>query len=284
MVCLWNALFSADRLSSFRSSVPLTTPYTNTSEREFLPSKTVVQDEITKSMINNWMESTYINIPLLGLKVSISDFSFYNSSVMLFLTLYLLLSERRENREIGRLFQDVHNKRFRIAPECYLPTTVYRSVMSYMVFNLAMRPDEPIVSIVKDEEKPTKGPPHGSAMKVFMTNKYRSYFPEYNISLLRQIVSAVFFLPFASIVINSIYHIYFIIVSGFPWEEVLLSRLWMPVMAWEFICMFYVFYLTWKIKKFHNCTKTLVDEFKTYSVSEAGQFGEEVCVQDLGSA
>lgn len=227
-------------------------------------------------MIANWMESTYVSLPLINLKVSVSDFSVYNSTVMLFLTLYLLLCERRENREIGRLFQDVHAGRFRVGQACYLPTTVYRAVMAFMIFNLAQKNDDPIKSIISDEEKEIRRPVVGNIIKVFTVHVYRKLSDIYNkkfynrqIRQARELVYASFFLPLISIVANAAYHIIFIRSTEFPWGVKRLTLMEFPVLGWEFICMLYVAYLTWKILKFHYYTKKLVDAFKEYSAREA---------------
>jgi hypothetical protein len=168
------------------------------------------------------MESTYINIAVLGLKVSVADFSFYNSTAMLLLTLYLLLSERRENREIGRLF--------------------HQPIQFLEVNNVE------------------------SSREIFG---------------LRLVVNAIFFLPAVSIACNLIYHTFFIVISGFPWESTRLIRMRWPVLTWEVSCLVYVGYLTSRIIRFHGCTKDLVERFKIFSEQSRRDEGDNSLV--LGS-
>jgi hypothetical protein len=214
------------------------------------------QYELSKDLIQNWMESTYIDNSLLGLKVSVSDFSFYNSSAMLLLVLYLLLSERRENREVGRLFQSVVKGEFRAGRDCYLPYTVYRSVMSFMVFNLAANADEAIWSI------------HGDPPKAQPRNKREKWFMD-RVFLLHTSVTAIFLMPWLSILLNTAYHFFIISRSGFPWDGLALSFLYIPVMGWEVFSLLFVGYLTVKLRRFHHHTRHLANQFKDYSTQIA---------------
>lgn len=252
LVCLWNTILSVDRLNAFRATDPKIRQYLH-HDNTFAPEDGERRNEISKDLIANWMESTYIDSSLLGLKVSVSDFSFYNSTVMLLLSLYLLLAARRENREVGRLLQSVIKGEFSLGHNQYLPYTVYRSVMSYMVFNLSRNADARIWSIYDDVQVPNT-PPAGRTTRV-----------PFSVFLLHLSVLGMFMMPWLSITVNTLYHIFVIKFSDFPWGDRALGFLAWPVLIWEVLCLVFVGYLTITTREFAEHTRHLVDQFKLYS-------------------
>jgi hypothetical protein len=75
---------------------------------------------------------------LLGIHIAVSDFAVVNSAAQYFFVLYLLLTLRRENRELGQLLRDV---RCQLNP---IGRAVFSSISAYMVFNLNRTDDSEI--------------------------------------------------------------------------------------------------------------------------------------------
>ena len=194
LICIWNTALSVDRLSGFRiipikldnvgvcpgvlTDTPKSDPPPKGSPNfpDYRPQSwqyekkdtacipntlSGLYKQISDHYVERWMSSTYITIPLLGISVSVTDFSIYNSCAMIFLAIYLMLAARRENRELGtlliglkddlyldRLKEDVYpDKSTRDLHKYAVLRTVYRAVCSFMVFNIPKHNDRPISTL-----------------------------------------------------------------------------------------------------------------------------------------
>jgi hypothetical protein len=184
LICVWNTAFSVDRISTFRVR-----PLEITREQVCEPARApIVEDKPTvtaspsvavmhatpppkstvpcivgdaptlygklaEAFAAKWIESTYITIPILGVTISVMDFSIFNSCAMVFFSIYFLLSVRRENREVCSLLVDLrqgmyieHLKDDPVKRSVVL-RTVYRAVCSFMIFNVPQHNDEPITRL-----------------------------------------------------------------------------------------------------------------------------------------
>ena len=83
--------------------------------------------------MRSWVDTQVVSVALLGIKISVSDFAILGSSALFLCLFYLLLCERRENHEIGYLFQDICSQDSLLKIHGYHAFAV---VSSYMVFNL----------------------------------------------------------------------------------------------------------------------------------------------------
>jgi hypothetical protein len=83
--------------------------------------------------MRSWVDTQVVSVALLGIKISVSDFAILGSAALFLCLFYLFLCERRENHEVGYLFQDICSN------DTFLKTHGYHAVAivsSYMVFNL----------------------------------------------------------------------------------------------------------------------------------------------------
>ncbi len=90
-LALWNAYFSWYR--SFPANAALSSGTTS------------VQSEI----IRQWVESSYITLPFIGIKVGISDGAVFGSAGLSLLTLWLYLSIKREKKIIKSILNNTNN-------------------------------------------------------------------------------------------------------------------------------------------------------------------------------
>jgi hypothetical protein len=61
-----------------------------------------------QEQVRSWIDTQTVSVGLLGIKISVSDFAFLGSIALFLCNYYLLLCQRRENHDIGYLFQDIY--------------------------------------------------------------------------------------------------------------------------------------------------------------------------------
>jgi hypothetical protein len=61
------------------------------------PAANEIKRKVHEKVIDLWVESTYVDVPLLGVKASVSDSSVFGSIAMAILSVWLFFSSRREN-------------------------------------------------------------------------------------------------------------------------------------------------------------------------------------------
>jgi hypothetical protein len=260
LVCLSNTFLSVDLWDSFRLTLPPKCDNRGASpgsgvfcydsnEKGANPAFSI-SEEMYKRLIENWMDSTYIDIPVMGTRVSVMDLAFYNSCAMLLFTLYLLLSQRRENREIAYLLRDIHNKRQGLPHDSEARRTVYRGIMASMVFILPTKDDEGIRELSDEHDLPF--------------DKRRS------IRGVRKLVRVVAFLPCISIFFSFLLHMYLIFGTGFVnWAVTRLKEIETISELFELSALLYVIYLTKFVLKYHRDTCEILNEFYE-SLPESG--------------
>jgi hypothetical protein len=171
IVCLWNTYISSDRDFAFEPFPYLSTaipaqssqPMPGASAPPGSPSRQDVfardgketYRQLMPQQFKAWVDSQYVAVNLLGIRISVSDFAFLGTIGLNFFLFYYLLCVRRENREIGILLQDLCHTAItpqgtidasRLCPAAY---TTYSAVASYMVFNLNRRDDTPIHTLAE---------------------------------------------------------------------------------------------------------------------------------------
>jgi hypothetical protein len=189
IVCLWNTYISSDRDLAF---LPL--PYqidsaspgdpggktlagqrkarTNSENPDFALDRLEAYRQLLPQQFKAWVDSQFISVNLLGIRISVSDFDVLASFGLNFFLFYFLLCARRENREVGLLFSDFYheagiNGAFNIRNLSRSAYSVFVSVTSYMIFNLNKRDDSPIWSL-KGRPKDRKLP--GIRMTALLLN------------------------------------------------------------------------------------------------------------------
>jgi hypothetical protein len=138
IICLWNGYISTNRFIAERE---MPTDCGSLSPRDC--GERDRQRELLVDGYRSWVDSTSININLLGIRIGVSDFAVMDSMGLYILLYYSLLTIRRENREIGQLLRDTSAKLDQIGYAAYC------AVNSYMVFNLNRGDDRPIDSLVQ---------------------------------------------------------------------------------------------------------------------------------------
>lgn len=260
-------------------------------------SRNNVREAMTASLVSHWLDGVYVSIPLLGVRVSVHDFSIYNSLAMLLLTTYFMLSERRENREIGSLLRDVakgemYMRGLDVAPKKEAMMTVYRSICAFMIFNVPTTDDRPqrhLNETTNDNSNSrlewwmeiaariNRDISYGSALikRLILQGNPEPRAKEDNkghlVIGLRGLISCIYFLPFASIAadiafqIRHVGSIYAIWQWGAAWKTGIIA-----VVLLEGACFAFVLYFTLYIRLFNSATRSILSEFKTASSLKQG--------------
>ncbi len=136
VVALWNAYGSWNRDFVMMSDTSV----------NGLPKRTQSAHE---KLIGEWVSSEFVTIPLVSVKVNVSDAVLIAPIVISVLAIWFVLCLRRENRIIGSLLRETRTadpkERWRI----------WYSLTSYMVFSLVSDDDKPWTSL--DSAKHTYG-------------------------------------------------------------------------------------------------------------------------------
>jgi hypothetical protein len=128
-ICLWNAYFSWDRGFGFAT---LDSEANST------------HDDLIRDQLRAWVDSQSVTVNLLGIHIAVSDFAASNSAAQYFFVMYLLLTLRRENRELGQLLRDLRDQTDNVG------RAVFSAISAYMVFNLNRNDDNEIRSLSQD--------------------------------------------------------------------------------------------------------------------------------------
>jgi hypothetical protein len=159
IVTAWNAYFSSYR------SFPLNfgafpTPETATTFSE-------------KELLKQWVESLWITISPLGIKIGISDAAVLSSISLYIIVVWLFFAVRRQNRAVGNLLYDMRNVS---QPE--LHDLVFHAIATSMLFISVSDNDRPFAQVADVRD----------------ANARRSV-------LLRKTITVLFYLPAISVVL-----------------------------------------------------------------------------------
>jgi len=118
-----------------------------TDGRKLSPEKmTEVTDQVQREIVSEWVKNQVISVGLLGIRVSVEDFSILGSLGLFIITMFLFYSIRNENIGIGNLFK--HGHKFTDWDDRYL---VYQGIVPHLIFLDLGDLHKPI----EDFEKPT---------------------------------------------------------------------------------------------------------------------------------
>jgi hypothetical protein len=169
--CLWNTYLSTNRQFAFDLSAPTNIVRSNIDSPDTSSmAQRARRDILVGQEVRAWVDSQSIAINLLGIHIGVSDFAVVNSIGMFIFVYYLLLSARRENREVGQLLRDLA---VNLKPVTVLDGSVtrtseaktvsghnayaaYCALNAYMVFNLNRTDDTPIDSLEEKVVDPKK--------------------------------------------------------------------------------------------------------------------------------
>jgi hypothetical protein len=109
-----------------------------------------VTDQIQQQVVSEWIKNQIVSVGLLGIRISVADFSVLGSLSLLIASLWLFFSLRTENLCIGNLL--THAFKFSNWDDRYY---VYQGIANYVVFSDSGRGDKPIQTFRKVEPPDT---------------------------------------------------------------------------------------------------------------------------------
>jgi hypothetical protein len=126
LIAAWNAYFSWTR------EIPLRLHSFPTDE---------VAAHAQRHLIDEWVSSQMIGIPLLGIRVGVGDAAPLGGLSVLILTIWFYFATRLENRAIGELLIDTLDETTEVK------SRIFHSISSYLVFITIATSDLPISSL-----------------------------------------------------------------------------------------------------------------------------------------
>ena len=126
LITAWNAYFSWTR------EIPL--------HNQSWPDDAVVT-HAQEHLIEEWVKSQMIDIPVLGIHIGMSDAAPLGGLGVFILAIWLYYSTRRENRTIGELLIDTLKE----SPD--VRSRIFHAIASYLVFLTIAKTDDPISSL-----------------------------------------------------------------------------------------------------------------------------------------
>jgi hypothetical protein len=221
--------------------------------------------ELQKALLKGWVDSMFVNVPLIGLKFSIADGWIIGGAALLILAIWEFYALRRENHLIGWLLQDVQGENRRVR------SFVFHGICGTQVFATLTENDEPI-SELKDPEMKTV-PAIRLAWKILL------YLPVIAIALIvaTDIVSIVWW----SAVFRSPHLPLLDIAKGGGTASVIYFMFVVAMQEAAALCMgFPTLFLLWRASRYQSGTITLLRKVaqQGWGAVEPGGDPEEVAV------
>jgi hypothetical protein len=271
IVCLWNTYISSDRDFAFqplpyptpRQPAPSgqTTVSTDPGHPDFGLDTHETYRQLLQQQFKGWVDSQYVSVNLLGIRISVSDFGVLAALGLDFFLFYYLLCVRRENREVGQLFRDFYRAALsgdgqfevdRLHPAAY---ATYSAVSSYLIFNLNRRDDAPIRSV-------DAFPKHQKLFGIRAVSHIMIYASLIAITAIiicdrmsdRKAASSTFF------------------ETAFRLDPNLNNvapdrRMYFSVVEWAAVAFgFWAAYMTWQIRRYQEATRDVFESFRRYLV------------------
>src|SRR5207302_6678065 len=109
---------------------------------------TEVTDRVQQEIVSEWVKNQVISVGLLGIRISVEDFSVLGSLSLLIASVWFFFSIRTENLSIGNLL--THAYQFAEWDDRYL---VYQGIVNHVVFLAFGRGDQPIRDFTTNESE-----------------------------------------------------------------------------------------------------------------------------------
>jgi hypothetical protein len=200
------------------------------------------REQLIAQQIKSWMESQLVGVPLLGLRLSVSDTAFLGSIGLFIFSFYYCMCMRRENHEIGSLLVEVNNERDEIR---YLALLRIRSSM---IFNSITDDDSPFRSL--------SGQRHPARHIRFSSSgfKFLVYLPALTVWLI--VVSDIYY--------AFIYESPFVLNVGSVWNNLPTPFRYQLILADAFalIVSYLIFGFCRGAARFHEGTREITEELK----------------------
>jgi hypothetical protein len=148
LVTVWNARMSPD--AGFARQPYWSYDKVFNPELQKREKITEVTDQVQQQIVSEWVKNQIVSVGLLGIRISVADFSILGSLSLLITSLWLFISFRSENLAIGNLLTHAHQ-----FPDWDDRYFVYQGVVNYVLFSDRGRGDKPIESF-KTVETPKK--------------------------------------------------------------------------------------------------------------------------------
>jgi hypothetical protein len=205
------------------------------------------RNESRHALIRNWVDSQFISIPLLGIKVSSDDAAVLGSVMLFFLNWYYCLCLRREHRDVATFLAESRS----------LPVELRRhirwSVDAGNVFNIGSD-DRPFESSGKAQDKPVG-----------------AFFPP-----MRLLLPIFVYAPFVAILLVMFFDVYCLFgpyESPFRpplepgqglWSALSMRHRWQLILTDSFGVLVAILTLKvcWQIVIYHRQTRTVIDAFE----------------------
>jgi hypothetical protein len=103
--------------------------------------------ELQKALLKSWVDTLFVNVPLVGIKFSITDAWLLGSTTLLILAIWEFYALRRENHLIGWLLRDAQTETARVRSH------IFHGVCGTQVFATLTENDEPVQDLYGKEVK-----------------------------------------------------------------------------------------------------------------------------------
>jgi DNA-directed RNA polymerase subunit L len=100
-----------------------------------------------KALLNEWISSRSFQVPVIGVKVVVSDSCFLAGLTLLVGVIWFFFCQRRENHTIAALLRDT------LEYKDSIKNTIYHFIVSGMVLSVMTADDQPAISF-KEQENP----------------------------------------------------------------------------------------------------------------------------------
>jgi len=167
-ITVWNMYVAWDRSFAVKkrfegASAPSASASPTTATGSAAAASNEVAEYLHKKTLDEWMEGTYLTIPLVGFKVSESDISFLGTFGILILCLWYFYCQRRENHLIGTTLQAM-SKKTDPSFDVELRSLVVQAIHATQVFATVSENDDPISDL---DPTGAVGPTKGRFWKLF---------------------------------------------------------------------------------------------------------------------
>jgi hypothetical protein len=173
---LWNASYSRDRTMAFgqRFRPQVLSNVNDPCEILELASQTEPQPSLTPNdkrelphehgkrvLLEEWYKSRSIQVDLLGIHLSVSDLPVIGSFTLVIITIWFFYAQRRENRALVTLLQDVHKEH---RNDLEVRKLVFHEIKNSLLFIKTEEGDEPLRGL-HSERKISQSSPSTSSKK-----------------------------------------------------------------------------------------------------------------------
>lgn len=206
-----------------------------------------------KTLLSEWVKSQIITVPLLGIRVGVSDASVLSGISLFIVSIWFFFSMRQENYLVATLLIDTKEH------DLDLKKLIISTILSHFVFTSVSKNDQPINDLTP------------------LRDEYRK------ISFTRKIDKYLFFLPPTAIalaIIMDILSIFLIpAVFRYPKEPLLHimngAGVWIKFVLFEMVALTFLIltsFVCWRSLKYEKATVDILNRYRDSIKTEKEQF------------